>query len=309
VSKGESNDQSVRIGRANTLFGLIRRKGSGLAWSGHDDAGDFSVETPALSGEAARVVGDNALPLIPLGALSQGPALLPMVVRRGFALLQTMTDEQKRIFVVKADGTSTLLFTSQRGFAWPQLGPRGDVAVLGGDEGRLELLLLNADGQVVARRWLLAPEGLLLFDAVAPSAPYVAVPAGPRGVELFSLVRGSPSRLLSLNLKGPFAECTKPAAPGSFVTLVGGFDGPRIDVGGHRSEPLVYPTHWATPSTAQGVVEVNGTSGCYRGVVMSDPYPLELHATGPGQMSGSLIGPEGTHRVDCRRAPPPRNPP
>ena len=305
VSRPEAGSaDKAKIGRANTLFGLVGRQGAGLSWSGHDQAGDFSVEVATLSGAAAKVLGD-AGPLIPRGLMENVPALLPVLVRRGFALLQTVTDDQNQLIAVKADGNTRVLFASAHGFAYALPMSNGNVAVWMAQQERQELLWLDSNASVLARRWLLAKGGLLLHDAAEPMAPQFATPrADGSGVDLFSFARGSASSPISLNLKGPFPECTKPTPPNARFTLVEGFDGPRLELGRLKSQPLVYPTHWAAPSTAQGVVELNEQSaatGCYRGVLMSDPFPLELHATGVGQMSGTMIGPEGTHRVDCRR--------
>lgn len=313
VKKPENDAERPKVRRVNTLFGLVRRLGAGLAWNGHDAAGDFSVEAPALSGEWAKVVGDAAVPLVSRDLISEPPNLLPLLVRRGFVLVQTVGGEQNQLFAVKADGTTTLLFASENGYASLLPSPNGNVAVWMGTANRQELLWLDPSGGVLGRRWLIAPGALMLHDVAEPMTPHFAVPGpGGKGMQLLSLQRGSAAQPLKLNLQGPFAECTKPAAPNSRITLVSGFDGPRIELGRLKSQPLVYPTHWAAPSTAQGVVELSEhdeKAGCYRGVLMSDPVPLELHAAGPGRMTGTLIGPEGSHSVTCRRAPPPRNRP
>jgi hypothetical protein len=79
-------------------------------------------------------------------------------------------------------------------------------------------------------------------------------------------------------------------------------DAPRIAVDDKASLPLAYPEHWPPPSTAFGLLEVGASGACWRGAFVGTPFSAELYAE-RGAMRGTLVGPNRTHTLSCRRAP------
>jgi|GEM_PF-4030477 len=288
---------SKTLGRATTSVGLVERSGRALVWNGHDLQGDFKVETAALTGPGLELV-DASVPLLPLGLAMTDRLVAPISVARGFAVLLAMKERRTRVFTVRADGTTELLQDVGRGSVESMPMASGGVALLLSADGINQLLSLAPNGAVRARRWVVSQPGLLALDAGAPAL--LLAKKGERAA-LFSLVQGAAAREIALPKPEPFPECRGKAPTDALLWYSGGFDGPRLDVQGLTSSPVAYPTHWAEPSTALGLIETTSHGSCLRGVVISDPFAAELHPDPNGIMSGTLLGPERSHALHCTR--------
>lgn len=282
--------------RATAAVGLLERRGQALVWNGHDAQGDFSVETRTLTGPGLELT-DEQVRLLPLGLAMSDTLVAPVMVAREFAVLLAIKDRRMRVFTVRTDGATELLNDVPRGYAESLATPTG-TALLVSANGNNELISLAPSGAVLGRRWVVSPPALLAVDAGAPA---LMLPKKGKRAELLSIVQGSAAREIALPKPDPFPECRGATPADALHWYSGGFDGPRLDVQGLTSSPATYPTHWAEPSTALGLIETTARGSCLRGVVISDPFAAELHPDQNGVMTGTLIGPDRNHALRCTR--------
>ncbi|HXK18053.1 MAG TPA: hypothetical protein VNG33_09630, partial [Polyangiaceae bacterium] len=286
-----------RFERATALGGLFERQGGGLSWHGRDAAGDFRVETPPLSGAGQALVNPE-LQLVPTEFAVEDGAVAPLFVARGFALVLQLTGDAALLFVVRADGKTELLRSGSLGGYQLIPAAGGGVALLASQQSHDSLFALDPSGSVWAKRWLATPHGQL---ALSPAGPLEVV-AKPGGrADVYWATPGSPPQDMAFDAKSTFPPCTRPAASDAWLMLAGGFDGPRVVLEELSSSPFVYPTHWAAPSTALGILERTARGSCLRGVIMSQPFVAQLAQAPGGGMTGTLFGPDVNHALSCTR--------
>jgi hypothetical protein len=172
--------------------------------------------------------------------------------------------------------------------------PKGGAAVHLRAPGRQELFELDATGTVVARRWFVGPGGRM---ALGPDGLTFVVEEEGRSAQVYSMARGSAGRDVTLDTEGAYPECTRalPGAPGE--TYLAAFDLPSIEIGS-RSDPGHL---FLLPRMGASLLEIGTAGGCWRNVLVTDPFPIELRAAG-ATMRGKIIGPERAHELVCRRA-------
>ncbi len=288
----------------------IQRKGNAFGWSGRDAAGAFRVETPALTGVAAQLTRG---PLERTGDTLYVAALEPVLMARSYAIMvRTQTDIGSRsvgdtvFFILEATGRARVLAKTPpaqgtraqlffgRAQAMPL--PKGGAAVLVSAPGRQELFELDATGTVVARRWFVGPAGRM---ALGPDGLSFVI-ENDDGTRVYSMVRGSAGRDVTWRTRRGLPECRRasPAAPGQ--TYLVAFNTPTIEIGRDSDPGYQYLLESLAGAS---LLEIGPGGGCWRSVLVNEPFPITLRATGDG-MRGTIIGPDRAHTLLCRRAKP-----
>jgi hypothetical protein len=290
------NDK-FRAGRLPALGGLLERNGEKLIWSGRDAQGDFHVESAALTGEGRAYWGRD-VSLMPIGGSQGEPVIAAIFVARGFALAEYLESDRMAVVLARSDGVTQILSRGSSGFI--EVIPRADgsAALLDSNGWFEDLYDLDRSGNVRAKRWLVAHGGQL---ALSEGAAVVVSPSTGGKANVYTAVPGSAPETRPFAPGPRFPPCTRPPGPDALLTLSAGFDGPRILLGSMRSQPVVYPTHWAPPSSALGLVEVTAHGSCLRGAMLREPFSALLTSTASGSLTGTLFGPEQNHTLSCKR--------
>jgi hypothetical protein len=291
-------------GRVPAAGGFVERQGGTLSFRGHDETGDFRV-VPQIAGSTGELLRKSLLMATSMGPDDLGlpidvTTIFPVLVRRGFAIVlrgehaDTTDGAQKRLCVVHVNGRSDCLFDApdMLAEAWPL--PAGGAVVNVGAPGRQEVFVLDADGGLRMRRWFAGLAGRM---TIGSDGVGLLVQEEERK-HAFSLIPGSPGVEVTWRIAGAFADCTRPPSPGSTIVAL---DAPDIELSG-SGFPVGYSPLRVGLTASFGLLEIGPRGGCWRGAVLSHPFPLELRATG-GVMRGTVVGPERSHSLICQRAP------
>jgi hypothetical protein len=262
-----------------------------LSWSGWDEQGSFTVRTPETP----------ALVLLQ-GRQSKsfhtfdGDEVSPILVARRFVLLYERHDEQRSLTLVSADGGVTELLQELSGMG--EALPLGDGGALvrWSANSRQQLLVLNADGVVTKRRWLMWSRYDGSYLALRGAEPGLAIDGEADGPQFYSLEPGTPAVPLLVKVPRSVAACSTPAAPDA-LTLFGAssfvFSVPKAQImpaaGDGRHQV----------GTLGAVVEVSGSKACVRRVYGGFFWSGTLTAS-PRGVRGVLTDSKTSYPLTCR---------
>ena len=301
LAKHSEPSTRATISRAPTVGGLVERAHAGLTWRGHDERGDFRVQTAPLQGPGAELARPDVELLPQSFSAHSSVAWFPRFVARRFAIFMRVGDGLTQGFLVYNDGRTELLGPGSRSWLDAVPAPGSGALLSIKADQHVTVLLLDDGGKLVARRWFVFGGEEPSFLAFGPSGPGLAL-ALPEGTAFYSLVPGAPP--LSLPTvpaarKGALPICAKPHA--RTVTSLFMPDAVQMRINSISPEPRSYEDDWVPASKAQAIVELAPEGVCLRGALIGALFAASLQADG-GALRGTLVGPRTSHALTCHES-------
>ena len=191
LAKHSEPSTTATIRRAPTVGGLVERAHAGLAWRGHDERGDFRVQTAPLQGLAAELARPDVELLPESFSAHSHVAWFPTFVARRFAIFMRLDHGLTQALLLFIDGRTELLGPGPPSWVDAVPAPGGGALLSVKARQHESVLLLDERGKLVARRWFVFGGEGPRFFAFGPSGPGLAV-ALPEGTAFYSLVPGTP---------------------------------------------------------------------------------------------------------------------
>lgn len=117
------------------------------------------------------------------------------------------------------------------------------------------------------------------------------------GTRVYSTVRGSAGRDVTWRTRCGLPECRRASAADPGQTHLVAFNTPTIEIGRDADPGHQY---FLESLAGASLLEIGPGGGCWRSVLVNEPFPITLRAAGDG-MRGAIIGPERSHSLLCRR--------
>ncbi len=291
-AQGSTARPNEDIPRWSTNGGVFEklRDSPRFEWRGYDAQGAFSVTTPPLEGKEARLWESIG---------RWGSSARPSLVTRHFTVICPEGRSSPGLAILHEDGHLEQLSPTSDLFAEGLAFSDGTAIVTFryGDSSLdrdtyVEVVALDAHGQVTARRWFTERATVSLASAFIASGPsgLGIVRAEGDMLKYFSLDPGTAPVMFHVPRSIPDCEGV---AKGNPLRFLGSYVWVDLDVPQGKKAEL------QNSAMAGAMVELRDGSACLRGIRTKYPYALTLDVEN-GTFRGKLVGPKATYDVTCQ---------
>ncbi len=290
-AQGSAARSNESIPRWSTNGGVFEKLADSprFQWRGYDAQGVFSVTTPLLAGKEAALWESID---------TWWSSARRTLVTRRFAVIYPEHRSSLGLSILHEDGhMEQLSATSDLWAEGVALSEGTAVVQIRYPDRKLdrdtyvEVLALDAQGRVTARRWFAERPAISLASALmasGPSGPGIVRAEGDV-LKFFSLDPGTAPEVFHVPRSIP--DC-KDVAKGNPLRFFGLYVWVNLDVPqGKKAD-----SHYS--SMAEALVEMRDGGACLRGIRARDPFALALNAEN-GTFRGKLVGPKAAYDVTC----------